>query len=138
LEERLASDPRKVGLLFVDLDGFKAVNDTFGHDVGDELLVEIGRSLRGHMRAGDVVGRIGGDEFVAIVHDVSIDRLIEFGNRILGAVSSIGDIRHLPISASLGLAIGAESDTPRDLVRRADRAMYRDKFGRDLSFPEPV
>lgn len=138
LEDRLTADPRKVGLLFVDLDGFKAVNDTYGHDVGDELLVQIGRSLRSHMRVGDVVGRIGGDEFVAIVHDVPIDRLIELGNRVLSAVLAIGDARHLPISASLGLAVGAESDTPRDLVRRADRAMYRDKYGRELSVPEPA
>ena len=72
------------------------------------------------------------------MHDVPIDRLIELGNRVLSAVLAIGDARHLPISASLGLAVGTEGDSPRDLVRRADQAMYRDKYGRELSVPEPI
>ena len=94
--------------------------------------------MRAHMGPGDVVGRVGGDEFVAVVQDVPIDRLIELGNRVLGGVMAVGDARHLPISASLGLAVGQKGDTPRVLVDRADRAMYRDKFGRELSIPEPT
>lgn len=133
LEQRLAADASHVGLVFIDLDGFKAVNDTFGHDVGDGVLVQIGQSLRAQMRSEDVVGRIGGDEFVAIVHHVEIDRLVGLGNRVVSAINCVGEARGLPISASFGLAVGKRGDTPRDLLNRADRAMYEDKRAHGLS-----
>ncbi|MGA8296927.1 MAG: sensor domain-containing diguanylate cyclase [Acidimicrobiales bacterium] len=133
LEQRLALDASHLGILFIDLDGFKAVNDTYGHDVGDEVLIHIGRSLRAQMRPEDVVGRIGGDEFVAIVHHVAIDRLVELGNRIISAIMSVGEQRAMPLSASLGMAVGKNGDSPKDLLNRADRAMYEDKRAREFS-----
>ncbi len=133
LEQRLAADASRVGVVFIDLDGFKAVNDTFGHDVGDGVLAQIGQSLRAQMRAEDVVGRIGGDEFVAIVHHVEVDRLVGLGNRVVSAINCVGEARGMPISASFGLAVGKRGDTPRDLLNRADRAMYEDKRAHGLS-----
>jgi diguanylate cyclase (GGDEF)-like protein len=133
LETRLGTDPSHVGVIFIDLDGFKSVNDTFGHDVGDEVLLQIGRSLRSQMRPEDVIGRIGGDEFVAIVHHVAVERLVDLGNRVVSAINSVGEARELPISASFGLAVGKVGDTPRDLLNRADRAMYADKRAHGLA-----
>lgn len=133
LEHRLAADANRVGVVFIDLDGFKAVNDTFGHDVGDGVLVQIGQSLRAQLRSGDVIGRIGGDEFVAIVNHVGVERLVDLGNRIVSAINSVGEARGMPISASFGLAVGKVGDTPRDLLNRADRAMYADKRAHGLS-----
>jgi diguanylate cyclase (GGDEF)-like protein len=133
LEQRLATDASRVGVVFIDLDGFKAVNDTFGHDVGDGVLIQIGQSLRAQMRPEDVIGRIGGDEFVAIVHHVAVERLVELGNRVVSAINSVGEARGLPISASFGLAIGNVGDTPKDLLNRADRAMYEDKRAHGLA-----
>ncbi len=133
LEGRLATAASGVGILFIDLDGFKSVNDTYGHEVGDGVLVQIGQSLRANMRPDDVIGRIGGDEFVAIVQHVAVERLVELGNRIVSAIISVGDKRGMPISASLGLAVGKPGDTPRDLLNRADRAMYEDKRAHGLS-----
>lgn len=132
LEKRLATEPGQVGVIFIDLDGFKAVNDTFGHDVGDGVLLQIGQSLRSQMRPEDVIGRIGGDEFVAIVHHVAVERLVDLGNRVVSAINAVGEARGLPISASFGLAVGKVGDTPRDLLNRADRAMYEDKRAHGL------
>lgn len=133
LEQRLMKDATQVGILFIDLDGFKAVNDTFGHEVGDQVLVQIGRALRTQMRPEDVIGRIGGDEFVAVVGNMATDRLVELGNRILSAINAVGDRRGHTISASLGIAVGEPGDTGRDLLNRADRAMYEDKRVRECS-----
>lgn len=118
-------------LLFIDLDGFKAVNDRFGHGTGDRVLVDIAQRIRTTMRASDTVARLAGDEFVAILDDVRARRDAGLAaTKILRAVSSPlkdcdGELR---ISASIGIARFPRDGTSADeLLQNADRAMYRAK-----------
>ena len=120
-----------LAVLFVDLDRFKAVNDTYGHAAGDEVLIEVGRRLRTHLRHGDVLARLGGDEFGAVLvevrDDVEIAELVERLEaivaqpiRVSGGVVSVG--------VSIGAAITTDPSTePTSLFTRADGAMYRVK-----------
>ena len=123
-------------LIFIDLDNFKALNDTRGHDVGDAFLVQVAGRLKGCVGPGDTVARIGGDEFVIIVGDAGRDeaaaaRMAIFtGNKVLSALREdfcLGEFSHR-FSASLGVVVfdgrGADTD---EILRRADIAMYRVK-----------
>lgn len=120
-----------VGLLFVDLDHFKAVNDRHGHAVGDEVLREVAVRLRGTVRAGDGVGRLGGDELVVLVEQLaSEEALVELAQRVVDALStpfrtSAGEV---VIGASVGVVVegGGGTDASR-LVHDADTAAYRAK-----------
>ena len=120
--------------LFVDLDGFKRINDAFGHGTGDALLVETARRLRASVRADDTVARLGGDEFVVIVGG-SIDRAAAVAHRILAGLRAPfavdGDTHRL--SGSVGIAAWpGDAHDPDSLLERADAAMYRAKAaGRD-------
>jgi len=122
-----------VGVAFVDLDGFKQVNDTLGHDAGDELLKTIATRLSGVLREGDTLGRIGGDEFVAIL--VDLDGRVDLGSaldRLGQAAAEPMVIRgaSVAVSASVGATIYSNK-TPIDadqLVRQADQAMYTAKL----------
>jgi diguanylate cyclase (GGDEF)-like protein len=129
LETTTASSQSAV--LMLDLDGFKSVNDAYGHAVGDQTLIEFAQRVSAIMREGAVFTRIGGDEFAVILPDInSLDGPAALARRIVGAVAepfSIG-----PISTSVGVSVGiaiAPSDgmDPELLVRRADRALYRAK-----------
>lgn len=128
-------------LLFIDLDNFKSLNDTQGHDVGDAYLVDVARRLKAAVGPSDVVARMGGDEFVVAIETASTDEAsasalaIGIGNRIMAALRQPfdqGDLRHNS-SASIGvLVFGGETAGPDDLLKRADVAMYRAKAaGRD-------
>jgi diguanylate cyclase (GGDEF)-like protein len=117
-----------VGLLYVDIDHFKAVNDTYGHAAGDEVLRTIANRMRSQVREGDTVGRIGGDEFVVLAEaPASKDALIEFAERLLAAITapvSVGG-RATVVGASIGVAAcdaGADADA---LLFEADAAAYR-------------
>lgn len=118
-------------LLFLDLVGFKAVNDHFGHDVGDEVLREIGRRLRFATRPGDLAARLGGDEFVVVMDDVeSADDALSAGERLvrmlLEPIRAGGAEHRVVPSAGLSLAANV-AWTPEQLIRAADTAMYRAK-----------
>ncbi len=127
LADRLARSPERVALLFCDLDGFKAVNDTHGHGVGDELLVDIAQLLESRTRPGDLVGRLGGDEFAVLVDGASAPDSDALACRIAVSIAELSAYRRLPVSASVGAATARRGDTPRDLLRRADAAMYDEK-----------
>ncbi|MBK4348267.1 diguanylate cyclase domain-containing protein [Lacisediminihabitans changchengi] len=127
-----------LALIFLDLDGFKSVNDTLGHSAGDALLRLVAKRIREVVRVGDMVGRFGGDEFIVICEDAGADAARLIGERIAAAVREPSEI--LPsgfsISASTGISLyapGAEpGPTPEALFIAADRAMYRSKdAGRD-------
>ena len=124
-------DKRPVGVLFVDIDRFKNVNDSFGHSVGDLLLVEIASRLQACVRPGDTVGRLGGDEFaVALAHLAHAEDAGAVAQKIVKAVArpyALGS-QEVYVSASIGIGLfpndGLEPDT---LLRNADIAMYRAK-----------
>lgn len=117
-------------LLFIDLNEFKAINDEFGHEVGDELLRIAAERLRKSLRSCDIIGRPGGDEFVALVPDVGsdvADRLAKRLSRSLEEPYNIGS-RRLVCTASIGLALYPDNaSTLTGLLREADQAMYRAK-----------
>jgi len=116
-----------VALLFIDLDAFKAINDTFGHAAGDHLLVEVSRRLTLAMRPSDLVARLGGDEFVVLCDDMphprEADRIARRLERVLAAPMP-WEGRRLEVSASVGVAYGSDFASATELVRAADRAMY--------------
>jgi diguanylate cyclase (GGDEF)-like protein/PAS domain S-box-containing protein len=134
IEHALAGASRnKVGVavMFLDLDGFKHVNDTFGHQVGDQLLVALGQRLKSCVRPGDTVARLGGDEFTVLLEDISIpDEAERVAGRILDRLQTPFHFegRDLYVSSSIGIAFGTPGGVkPSDLLRYADAAMYRAK-----------
>jgi diguanylate cyclase (GGDEF)-like protein/PAS domain S-box-containing protein len=122
-----------IAVAFIDLDGFKAVNDTYGHHIGDRLLVEVAEKMNHTVRKGDTVARLGGDEFVALLIDLpGKDVLYNFLNRLLQLFSNITHIDDLPISisASIGVTFYPQGEelSPDQIIRQADQAMYGAKL----------
>lgn len=122
-----------LAVCYVDLDGFKQVNDRFGHHVGDEYLKAIAERLRGALRAGDTIARLGGDEFVILLPGLADQRDAQHVSRkVLEALSTpiVVDGRSLEAGASIGVALyPQDGDEPDTLMRRADKSMYRAKSG---------
>ncbi|MHB8725102.1 MAG: EAL domain-containing protein [Casimicrobiaceae bacterium] len=120
-----------VAVMFIDLDRFKNVNDTLGHDAGDELLRDAARRLRETLRSSDIVARLGGDEFVALIQDVKEVRDVELvGCKILDAIELPFHIQgqECRVTASIGVALYPQhGDDHRTLMKKADAAMYRAK-----------
>ncbi|WP_432564132.1 diguanylate cyclase domain-containing protein [Kineococcus sp. SYSU DK003] len=133
LRTALARTQRRGGgcaVLFVDLDHFKDVNDTLGHAAGDALLRDVADRLRGLLRAGDLAARIGGDEFVLVCEDVADAKaLAAIAERVCHRITIPVDLgsRTVVVSASVGAARTDGELTPEELLRAADRAMYRAK-----------
>jgi diguanylate cyclase (GGDEF)-like protein len=125
-----------VAVVFVDFNRFKSVNDRFGHAVGDSLLAEVGARLRGVVREDDVVGRLGGDEFLLVCQDVSGDaEALLLGERVTAAITApltIGPASLTP-TASVGVAwtVTGRGIDAGALIAEADAAMYRAKHARD-------
>ncbi|MEY3201104.1 MAG: hypothetical protein RIR70_654 [Pseudomonadota bacterium] len=134
VEKGLAACQRRrtqLAFLFVDLDDFKAINDKFGHSVGDEVLVQTAKRLNRSVRAADSVGRIGGDEFVVLLQDVQGPaQAIHVAEKIRAAVCEPLRVagHRVEVAASIGIAIAPEHGrTPIELARHADEAMYAGK-----------
>jgi diguanylate cyclase (GGDEF)-like protein/PAS domain S-box-containing protein len=127
---RQARSTKPLGLMFLDLDRFKQVNDTLGHAAGDTLLIEVARRIERCVRATDTIARLGGDEFVVLCEDLdSHDRLDEIARRIVDVVEErvlIGD-REAFVGASIGIAFAQPGQTAGELMRDADSAVYRAK-----------
>ncbi len=126
----------EIAVLFIDLDGFKAVNDSIGHQAGDELLVRAARRLRESVRQGDVTARLGGDEFAALITGdpgaapaPREQRMTEIAERVRAALSRPYHLREgeVRVAASIGVAFAEPGSTPATLMRDADLAMYRAK-----------
>lgn len=124
----LATEDRLLALYMLDLDGFKPVNDQFGHDVGDEVLVAIGRRLSAAMGSQDIVARVGGDEFVIVSTDIpSAEKAAELGNRLLAVFEA--PFTHRGHDCHVGVTIGyvlapLDGMQPVGLLKAADAAMY--------------
>ena len=129
---RASRHQRSVGVLFLDLDRFKVVNDSLGHGAGDDLLREVARRLERTVRPGDTVARLGGDEFVVVIGDMlrPTDALTaaERVRRSLARPVDLG-AESTVVSTSIGIAIARGDESPGDLLRDADIAMYRAKEG---------
>ncbi len=126
-----APEDSRLSLLLIDLDGFKEINDTWGHEVGDRLLAAIGRALRGAVRSSDLVARYGGNEFAVILPMTGRDGAVHAASKILETVEGV----RVPvpagtagITASVGVAVVAPSAVVEEeihqLIRRADMALY--------------
>jgi diguanylate cyclase (GGDEF)-like protein len=118
-------------VLFLDLDGFKTVNDSLGHEVGDELLVAVAARLRAGLRPGDTAARLGGDEFTVLLEQLSSpDDGLLVADRILQRVREPFRLagRELHVSVSIGMAVSPDGErSPAELLRQADLAMYQAK-----------
>ncbi len=121
---------RLLSVILIDLDGFKQVNDTLGHEAGDALLREVAHLLTRHVRAVDKVARWGGDEFLVVCPHADEKRAHALAQRLREALQTHGFGRLGSVSASFGVAAWQPGDSPDDLVRRADGSLYRVKLGR--------
>lgn len=137
LERALAAARRsggQVGLLFIDLDGFKPVNDRYGHDVGDALLQAVATRLREGLRETDTAARVGGDEFVVLLPGVlSVAAVDHVADKLRASIDRPFVIEHrrITVSASIGSALyPRDGEGPAELMRRADTAMYDAKRSR--------
>jgi len=129
-----------IGIAYLDLDAFKAINDTHGHDVGDELLTAVAARMKNVLRDGDTLARLGGDEFVAVLLDLeNVEAIVPVVARLLEAASqpvSVGELT-LQVSASIGVTFYPQpEDVDADqLLRQADQAMYQAKLlGKNRSY----
>jgi diguanylate cyclase (GGDEF)-like protein/PAS domain S-box-containing protein len=129
---RAGSERSSVAVLYLDLDGFKNVNDSFGHSDGDQMLVDSGIRLRNATRGGDTVARLGGDEFALLLENVRNDSdAIIIADRVMNAMRRPFKLRggEIVAGASIGIARGDATATADDLLRNADDAMYVGKRG---------
>lgn len=129
---RRSADDLDVGVLMVDIDWFKRVNDTFGHGVGDEVLRAVAGAIAAAVREGDVPARFGGEEFAVLLRHATAPIALEVAERVRLAVGQL-DLRewHVPgVSVSVGVAVGSRADIPiNELLAAADGALYRAKRG---------
>jgi diguanylate cyclase (GGDEF)-like protein/PAS domain S-box-containing protein len=134
LTQSLSVLPRKatgLAVLFLDVDRFKVINDSLGHEAGDEVLLELSRRLAALMRPGDTVARFGGDEFVVLCHDIhSPSEAMQIAERLQHGITPPITTREseVVLTVSIGISLaGTGADLPGDLLRDADAAMYRAK-----------
>jgi diguanylate cyclase (GGDEF)-like protein/PAS domain S-box-containing protein len=124
------------GMLFVDIDYFKRVNDTYGHDVGDEVLKMVAGTLSNNVRPFDVVGRWGGEEFVAIIANVDNEQLSGVAHKLRVLVEKSGVVvtgKIVGVTISIGATMSVGGDTLESVIKRADQLLYESKTaGRNL------
>ncbi|MBU4118131.1 MAG: GGDEF domain-containing protein, partial [Proteobacteria bacterium] len=129
---------KKIALLYVDLDKFKQINDVHGHLAGDTVLIEVASRLRGLLRGSDTVARMGGDEFVVILHDISSKTVVQnVAKKIIATLAEpilFHDTR-FTVMASVGISIYPDDDKQIDaLLHKADQAMYQAKKSSTTSY----
>lgn len=121
----------RFALLYIDLDGFKSANDTYGHGIGDEVLIETGEILKNNVRRSDFVARLGGDEFACILTDMKGEEpASEIADQIISSLHLMKDLggHKMKIGASIGIAYYPDNGTSQiDLIKNADTAMYSAK-----------
>ena len=121
---------RPVGLMILDLDHFKQVNDTHGHDAGDEVLRAVSTCLKDMTRYHDVVARMGGEEFAVVAPNMDDDQLVKLAERIRKSIASMAiqaNGSKLKVTTSVGLAVWDGRETAEEFYRRADKQLYQAK-----------
>ncbi len=119
-----------LGVLFIDLDGFKQVNDTYGHDVGDDLLVQVSQRMQFCLRETDMLARIGGDEFTVLLDPIeNMSEAMLIAERIISVIQPVFKLEHheIFVNASIGVVLEEDGITSDEIVHRADVAMYQAK-----------
>jgi diguanylate cyclase (GGDEF)-like protein len=130
LDARLKRDA-PFSAMYIDLNGFKDINDTYGHEAGDELLRQVGQRLRTAFRSSDMIGRWGGDEFVALVDSENAQAQVSRVAECMAAEFAISDAqKQIRIGAAVGTAARRAGDSGTSLLHRADFAMYEVKLRR--------
>lgn len=128
---------QETALLFIDLDNFKFVNDNYGHNVGDKLLIDMARRLQHCLRPGDHLARFGGDEFVVLLHNLpKLNDAEQVAQRMLDKLQTPVQIdgHCLVVSASIGLTALPQSDNPTEILQAADLALYQAKMAGKAQF----
>jgi two-component system cell cycle response regulator len=126
------SQGRDMALMILDVDHFKAVNDTYGHDIGDSVLKEFANRLKRNVRGVDLACRFGGEEFVVLMPDTDVRQAESIAERVRQSVAErsfeAGAGRMIGVTVSVGVTLNESlSDTPETLIKRADVALYRAK-----------
>jgi len=120
-----------IALLFLDLDGFKAVNDTYGHHIGDEVLIHVAKTITSRLRKNDTVSRLGGDEFTIILNDIgTAEKALELAQSIIDDIAKEVVLKHeiIKVGASIGLSMYPKHSKDIDeLIKYADKMMYISK-----------
>lgn len=124
----------QVGLIVCDLDKFKAINDTFGHQVGDDVLIQFANALRLCVRDSDSLFRFGGDEFAILIEDASEKSLMTIETRIAQALSENPLLAKYQVACSLGCTFMTRGDNEQSLFERADAVLYRNKMDMPRAF----
>jgi len=124
-----AQRDQPLGLLMIDLDHFKSINDSYGHDGGDAVLREVAERMQSSIRTTDIVGRFGGEEFMAVIPNCAGEELLRIAERIRSQVNRSpvnADSMLIPVSCSIGVAVrwGETDGEASDTMQRADRALY--------------
>jgi diguanylate cyclase (GGDEF)-like protein len=120
------------GLLFIDIDDFKKINDSHGHDIGDEVLKTVSKTLFGNARSSDMLCRWGGEEFVALVVNVSEEELLQIAEKFRMLVEQLRvdtDKGDISVTVSIGASLAYPDDTEETLLKKVDRLMYKSKTG---------
>ena len=118
---------KPLALILLDVDNFKPVNDTLGHEVGDRLLVAFADRLTGTLRESDLLARLGGDEFTIVAEDLKgAEDAVAIAAKTIASLSDPLDVsgHTIRVSTSIGIALYRDGDTPQTLMRRADLALY--------------
>ena len=133
--ERSRHSDSRIAVLFMDLDRFKVINDTFGHEAGDQILIHVARCLMSGVRASDTVARLAGDEFVVLMEDVGdLEQVERTAQRVQSHLQEPVEVSGITmqLASSIGIALGDDDSGVEELLRNADAAMYRAKSnGRD-------
>ena len=121
---------RPFGILFMDIDRFKKINDTHGHDIGDKILIMVSNTFIQNVRASDIVGRWGGEEFLAIIPNINEEQLYSTANKLRVLVEQSGfsiDSGIVQVTISIGATLAQPKDTTETLLERADKLLYYSK-----------
>lgn len=118
------------GLLFMDIDRFKAINDTHGHHAGDQVLQATAKNMASQLRSSDVCGRWGGEEFIALLYNMNRERFGLVADKVRATIDAspvVVDGTNIPVTISIGAVVMRETDTMESLIQRADELMYQSK-----------